>query len=259
MGVYIVAHEKTCFKLLSWNVCDVSTDSTRVLECIEDTKPDLLILQEASLKHIEALRTIFTNVVAGERCVQGRTKSYIVIASNLVVNNASVISHSDRPMSRPSFLAKMSRNHQFFESLSLEILTLSGSSLQLAAIHTSAYANPTVRAKEVASVVSNLLPNGPCLIAGDFNHLALPAISWLGTPFLGFGASDLAVQEAQHLSAALEEEGFSKLDLGIIDHRFQLRENYVFVRSIKVHEANALAKAWGADHRPVFVSFEIVE
>ena len=237
--------------VLSWNVFNENPDAGRISSCLEAHDADVVLLQEATPEHLDAVKTRYAHVATAIDYLFKGEACHLAIASRAPLRDVRVIEHFPPSKRAPTWFGRMMGWTEFLESVSAEIEIAPGRRLRLICAHTSAAASPSVRMGEVQAVGAHIPAEGPCLFAADFNCFAHPANALgLALP-LGYRWRDFKIHERKALDRWFAERGFAAAVRGVTFPRFRAQMDQVYLRGAAVRQATIIQDRFGSDHRPI--------
>lgn len=237
--------------VLSWNVFNENPDAGRISSCLEDQDADVVLLQEATPDHLDAVRARYAHVETARDYLLKGDACYLAIASRARLRNVSVIEHFPATKKPPTWLGRRMGWTEFIDTLSADIEPAPGWRLRLIVAHTSAAASPSLRMTEVEAAAAHVPISGPCLFAADFNCIAQP-VNALGLAFpLEYRWRDFKIHERRALDRWFAERGFAGAVRGVTFPRFRAQMDQVYLRDVAVRRAEIIRERYGSDHRPL--------
>ncbi len=243
-------------RVLSWNVFNENPDTARIEACLDETAPDVALLQEATPAHLCAVRARFANVVVARDYLLKGAPCFLVIATDLELSAVSVIEHFPDTKPPPSLLGRFAGWIEFLDTLSAEIRLGSSPPIRLVVAHPSAAVGPGVRREELEAAGAHIPAAGPCIFAADFNSFSEPWLAPLFALPLAYRVGDFACRERRQLDTWFAARGFAPAVRGVTFPRWRLQMDQVFVRGLIPSAARILSDTWGSDHRPIVIDLD---
>ena len=243
-------------RVLSWNIFNENPNTQRLVDCIRENNPDIVLIQEALSSHISTLLNSFEHVATARDYVCRGELCYLAIASNLKLSDIRIVEHFPDTKPPPSPLARWAGWIEFLDSLSARVQLSTTCSARLVVLHTSAATGPSHRKEEVRSVLeAHLEPGAPMLFAGDFNCFSSP---WL-TPLLAlpfaYKKDDIFVRERRSLDEDLNSYCLRPAVQGVTFPRWNLQLDQIYFSRLQLSNSCIIREQFGSDHRPLLAEF----